>query len=71
MINEGKIQGLRYDELASMLLSEMQKQQGVIAAQNQHVAEQDAKISQLENQLAEIRAALVERPSRDGRVAQR
>jgi hypothetical protein len=34
----GKIQGVRYDELAPMLLNEMQKEQATIAAQSQKIA---------------------------------
>jgi len=59
--NDGRVQGVRYDELAPMLLNEVQKEQGTIAAQAQHAAAQDAEIAQLRTQLAEIRAALAQR----------
>ena len=36
--NSGKIQGVRYDELAPMLLNEVQKQQRRIASQEEAVA---------------------------------
>ena len=48
----GAIQGVRYDELAPMLLSEMQKQMQKIDAQA-------AEISELKQQLAGVQAALV------------
>jgi hypothetical protein len=60
----GRIDGVRYDELAPMLLNEMQKEQATIAAQNQ-------KIASLEQQLAGIQAALVKLQSKDELVAQR
>jgi hypothetical protein len=60
----GKIQGVRYDELAPMLLNEVQKEHATIAAQNQ-------KIASLEQQLAGIQAALVQLQSKDDLVAQR
>jgi hypothetical protein len=60
----GKIQGVRYDELAPMLLSEMQQQQRVNAAQA-------AKIASLEQQLAGIQSALIKLQSKDQLVAQR
>jgi Chaperone of endosialidase len=43
----GKIQGVRYDELAPMLLNEMQKQRKQIAAQNDKIQAQDEKFAQL------------------------
>jgi hypothetical protein len=60
----GKIQGVRYDELAPMLLNEVQKEHATIAAQNQ-------KIASLEQRLAGIQAALVQLQSKDDLVAQR
>jgi len=48
---EGSIQGVRYDELAPMLLNEMQRQQQVNAAQG-------AMIQALQQQLAAIQATL-------------
>jgi hypothetical protein len=53
----GKIQGVRYDELAPMLLNEVQKQQ--------------AKIATLERQLVGIQAALVDLQAKHQLVAQR
>jgi hypothetical protein len=74
----GRIDGVRYDELAPMLLNEMQEQQKVaadqsakIAAQDQRAAAQDAKIAQLQEQLSGIQAALVKLQPTDRLVAQR
>ncbi len=51
---EGKIQGVRYDELAPMLLNELQKEQATIAAQAQHALAQDAEILDLRQQVAKV-----------------
>ena len=74
----GRIDGVRYDELAPMLLNEMQEQQKVmaaqsakIAAQDQRAAAQDTKVAQLQEQLAGIQAALVKLQSTDQLVARR
>jgi trimeric autotransporter adhesin len=60
----GNIQGVRYDELAPMLLNEVQKQQQLISVQA-------AKIASLERQLAGIQAALVKLQPKDELVARR
>jgi hypothetical protein len=60
----GTIQGVRYDELAPMLLNEMQKQQKVNSLQA-------AKIAILERQLSGIQAALVTLQPKDELVALR
>lgn len=74
----GRIDGVRYDELAPMLLNEMQEQQKVVAAQSakiaaedQRAAAQDTKIARLQEQLAGIQAALVKLQAADQLVAQR
>jgi hypothetical protein len=74
----GRIDGVRYDELAPMLLNEMQEQQKVVAAQSakiaaedQRAAAQDSKIARLQEQLAGIQEALVKLQSTDQMVAQR
>jgi hypothetical protein len=74
----GRIDGVRYDELAPMLLNELQEQQKVmaaqsanIAAQDQRAAAQDTKIARLQEQLASIQAALVKLQPTDQLVAQR
>jgi hypothetical protein len=60
----GKIQGVRYEELAPMLLNEVQKQQRVNAAQAE-------KIASLEQQLAGIQTALANLQPKGQLVAQR
>jgi hypothetical protein len=75
---QGRIDGVRYDELAPMLLNEMQRQSAKIAAEHaavatlvaQHAAN-EAKIRTLERQLTEIRAALIVQPNKDQLVARR
>jgi hypothetical protein len=74
----GRIDGVRYDELAPMLLNELQEQQKMmaaqsaqIAAQDQRAAAQDTKLARLQEQLAGIQAALVKLQSTDQLVAQR
>src|ERR1700733_7534005 len=62
--SSGQIQGVRYDELAPMLLNEVQKQQDKNAAQ-------DSKIRDLEQQVAEMHAALLNLQAEDKRIAQR
>jgi hypothetical protein len=47
----GRIDGVRYDELAPMLLNEVQQQQGRIAAQDERIAAQDAAIRELKEQV--------------------
>jgi hypothetical protein len=60
----GRIDGVRYDELAPMLLNEVQKQQ-------QKNAAQDAEIHALKQQLTQVLAALMTLQGKDERVAQR
>ncbi len=69
--DKGEVQGVRYDELAPMLLNVVQRQQTTIESQAKHAADQDAEIDQLKRQLAEIRAAIVQRTDSDKLVAQR
>ena len=57
---KGRIDGVRYDELAPMLLNEVQKRN----------AAQDAQIRDLKQQVAELRAALQSLHAKDERVAQ-
>jgi hypothetical protein len=75
--NHKKIQGVRYDELAPMLLNEMQKQKNTVArlvAQHETDAakldSQAAKIASLERQLASIHDALDTLQSNSQLVAQ-
>jgi hypothetical protein len=67
----GRIDGVRYDELAPMLLNEVQKQQRINAAQADQNTAQAAKIASLEQQLAGIQASLVKLQPKDQLVAQR
>src|SRR6202020_547762 len=69
---EGRIQGVRYDELAPMLLNEMKKQSADMAAkfagqtvtmesqaaEIRDLRQRVAKVSKLEQQVIEMRAAL-------------
>jgi trimeric autotransporter adhesin len=75
---QGRIEGVRYDELAPMLLNETQKLQSVVAVlAAQHAADvaaldaQAARIASLEQQFSVIEAALERRPMTEPRVAQR
>jgi len=69
--DKGRIDSVRYDELAPMLLNELQQQKQKLAAQDQRAASQDAKISQLQEQLTEMHAALLKLESKGQFVAQR
>ena len=60
----GRIDGVRYDELAPMLLNEVQKE-------HEHALAQDAQISELKAQLAEVHAALASLQPKDQLVARR
>lgn len=68
--DSGKIQGVRYEELAPMLLNEVKKQQQTIAAQTAHAAAQDREIEYLKKMVLETQAGLAKlQPNR--LVAQR
>jgi hypothetical protein len=74
----GGIQGVRYEELAPMLLNEMQKEHATVAtlfSQHETDAEkfdlQAKKIASLEQQLAEIHAAIATLQPKGPFVAQR
>jgi hypothetical protein len=77
----GRIDGVRYDELAPMLLNEVQRDHEHALTQDATIAIQEAKIASLEQQvtkvidleheLAEMRAALAALQSKDRVVAQR
>jgi hypothetical protein len=58
------IQGVRYEELAPMLLNEMQKQEQTIAAQG-------AEIHDLKRLVVEMQAGLLKLQAKDQLVAQR
>jgi hypothetical protein len=60
----GRIDGVRYDELAPMLLNEVQQQQRKVAVQSDTIAS-------MQHQLTEIHAALLKVQTKDELVAQR
>ena len=62
--DQGRIDGVRYDELAPMLLNELQKE-------HEHAQVQDAQINELKAQLAEVHAALAPLRPKDQLVAGR
>jgi trimeric autotransporter adhesin len=75
---EGNIQGVRYDELAPMLLNEMQKEQTTIAAQATEIQSLEAQNAETRKALAELNdlknelnAALHDLKSKDKLTAQR
>jgi hypothetical protein len=75
---KGRIDGVRYDELAPMLLNEVQKQQTTITAQADKADAQAVEFRAMKEQLAELkqmnesmRAALLELQAKDQLVAQR
>jgi hypothetical protein len=83
--DKGVIQGVRYDELAPMLLNRLQQQQATLTAQAEHLASQDVQLTQviaradeLQAQLAQVlkddldmRAALAQIQAKDPQVAMR
>jgi Chaperone of endosialidase len=50
----GAVQGVRYDELAPLLLNELQKQQSRMVLQAQLLAAQDRQLHQLQQQVAQL-----------------
>jgi hypothetical protein len=75
---EGNIQGVRYDELAPMLLNEMQKERTTIAAQATEIQTLEAQNAETRKELAELNdlknelnAALHDLKSKDKLTAQR
>jgi hypothetical protein len=70
----GKIEGVRYDELAPMLLNEVQKQAAEIRElkeQQQQFVTQAEQLRDVQRQLADLHAALAKLQSKDELVAQR
>jgi hypothetical protein len=67
----GKIQGVRYDELAPMLLNEVQKQRRKITAQDEHAAAQATELRNLKKLVVEMQAGLLQLQAKDVIVAQR
>jgi len=68
--DSGKIQGVHYEELAPMLLSEVQRQQRINAAQSEHAAAQDAEIRDLKRMVTEMQASLAKVHAKDVLLAQ-
>ena len=64
---KGRIDGVRYDELAPMLLNEVQKQ----AAEIRALKLQAQTVGEMQKQLEEMHAALVKLQSKDELVARR
>jgi hypothetical protein len=64
---KGRIDGVRYDELAPMLLNEVQKQ----AAEIRDLKQQQKAVGEMQKQLADMHAALVKLQAKDELVAQR
>lgn len=69
--DQGRIDGVRYDELAPMLLNEMQRQQATIAAQNQKIASLELEVAEVNDLKQEMRAALLQLRTKEQLVAQR
>ena len=67
----GKIQGVRYDELAPMLLNELQQQQRINLAQAAEIRELKGQVAELNDLKEEMRAALLKLQNKDQLVAQR
>jgi hypothetical protein len=70
----GRIDGVRYDELAPMLLNEVQQQQQKIGIQDTKIRDleqQVAELKDLKQQMAVMSVALQKLQSKDGIVAQR
>jgi hypothetical protein len=69
--NDGMIQGVRYDELAPLLLNEVQKQQQVNATQTARIASLEQKLAEVDDLKRQLLAVLLELKGRGKLVAQR
>jgi hypothetical protein len=71
----GTIEGLRYEELAPMLLNEMQEERRAALlqkrVQDDKIAAQAAQLQDMKHELAQMQLALLQLQSKDERVAQR
>ena len=67
----GRIEGVRYDELAPMLLNEVQQQQRKIDAQVNINATRAAQLRDVQRQLALMQAAFAKLQTKDELVVQR
>jgi Chaperone of endosialidase len=68
---KGRIDGVRYDELAPMLLNEMQQQQRKIDAQAYINAAQAAQLRDVQQKLGNLQAALTKLRAKEELVANR
>jgi hypothetical protein len=68
---QGMVEGVRYEELAPMLLDEMQKQQRINSAQAAEIRELKGQVAELNELKREMRAALQKLQSKDALVALR
>jgi hypothetical protein len=68
---KGRINGVRYDELAPMLLNEVQQQQTTIAAQAAQLHDVQQELAELKNLKQELHGALLELHAKDDVIAQR
>ena len=71
---KGRIDGVRYEELAPMLLNEVQKEHATVAAQAAEIRDLKqgvAKVNDMERELAEMHAELTALQSKNQLVAQR
>jgi hypothetical protein len=67
----GKIQGVRYEELAPMLLNELQQQQARITAQTAEIRALKRKVAEFDELKQEMRNAVLEVRAGGGLAAQR
>ena len=67
---KGRIDGVRYDELAPMLLNEVQQQQKQLAAQANINAAQAAQLRDVQQQLANMQTAVLRLREKNDVVAQ-
>ncbi len=68
---EGRIQGVRYEELAPMLLNEVQEQQKKASVQADQLRDMQKELSELRDLNRATRAALADLLARDGSAARR
>lgn len=69
--DNGQIQGVRYEELAPILLSELQEQRKAIKAQNERISAQDKQLDQLMKEYRSLQGAIQQLSDEGARVAAR
>jgi hypothetical protein len=67
----GRIDGVRYDELAPMLLNEAQGQRRIIAKQADQITAQAVQLRDVQRQLATMQAAFAKLQTKKEFVAER